>query len=107
MSKFHCSLHSSSYTLSVAQRVAEAGGRMEIVNLWGDMSENRPHPQWRVFLDTWLNLPYPAWYREYYMLHAEHDCPPNLSAPFFNPLSPKGSLIVVCKKYLNFLRDGD
>ncbi len=29
----------------------------------------RPDPQWHVVVDSWLNIPYPDWYLDYFMTH--------------------------------------
>ncbi len=30
----------------------------------------RPSPKWKVYVDMYLNLPYPYWYKEYCLLNA-------------------------------------
>lgn len=51
------------------QHVEETGGFIELANSWGAMSEHRPDPQWHMVVDSWLHIPYPGWYQEYFMLH--------------------------------------
>lgn len=29
----------------------------------------RPDPQWHIVVDSWLNIPYPDWYLEYFRTH--------------------------------------
>lgn len=34
-----------------------------------EVSIRRPDPQWHVVVDSWLNIPYPDWYSDYFMSH--------------------------------------
>ena len=31
----------------------------------------RPDPQWHIVVDSWLSLPYPEWYMDYFLGHLE------------------------------------
>ncbi|CAL8463617.1 g3151 [Coccomyxa elongata] len=55
--------------LEYAQRLEQTGGYIELANIWGSASEDRPDPQWHVVVDSWLNIPYPDWYLDYFMTH--------------------------------------
>lgn len=39
---------------------------------------HRPDPQWHIVVDSWLNIPYPQWYLDYYMSHFDASSNPEV-----------------------------
>ena len=37
---------------------------------------HRPDPQWHIVVDSWLSLPYPDWYINYFLAHFQPDAQP-------------------------------
>lgn len=40
------------------------------------MSARRPDPQWHIVVDSWLSLPYPDWYSDYFLAHFQPELMP-------------------------------
>ena len=40
------------------------------------MCIRRPDPQWHIVVDSWLSLPYPDWYVDYFLAHFQPGAQP-------------------------------
>lgn len=50
--------------------------------VWSQLTScRRPVPNWKVFVDVWVSLPYPEWYLDYLEIHSQEEEPPNLGEP--------------------------